>query len=280
MDWLDAVVRLRERNEPGVVATLAQVRGHSPRNPGAKLVISLHETWGTIGGGNFEASVIDRARELIKAGTGASELVAFALNDKAPATHGVQCCGGEVNVLLDVLNPRRTVAIFGIGHVGYEIAHILARQPLNLLLVDSRPEALTADRIQPLMTGPATITVHLEPAPEIVLRDLPPGATVLVLTHDHAEDLLICEAALGAKPFYIGLIGSRSKWLRFRKKLQDEGHGDSEIDRITCPIGLPSIAGKDPATIAIGVAADLLVRWEGPAVAAGAPDQPPAARLS
>lgn len=267
MDWLAALVQLRERNEPAVVATLAQVRGHSPRNPGAKLVVSADELWGTIGGGNFEASVIDRARELIALGNGTPELMAFALNDKVATTHGVQCCGGEVSVLLEILNPRRTVAIFGLGHVGYEIAHILARQPVNLLLVDSREEAVTPSRLQPLMHGLATVSVHHEPAPEVVLRDLPDGATVLVLTHDHAEDLMLCEAALRAKPSYIGLIGSRSKWSRFRKRLHDEGHDDTEIDRITCPIGAPDITAKDPASIAIGVAADLLTRWEG-AVAA------------
>ncbi|POH73548.1 xanthine dehydrogenase accessory protein XdhC [Arthrobacter glacialis] len=271
MDWLEAAVSLRERNETGVIATLAQVRGHSPRNPGAKLVISLDELWGTIGGGNFEASVIDRARELIKAGNGTSELMTFTLNDKAANAHGVQCCGGEVNVLLEVLNPRRTVAIFGIGHVGYEIAHILARQPLNLVLVDSRPEALTPGRIRPLMMGLATITVRHEPAPEVVMPDLPPGATVLVLTHDHSEDLMVCEAALRAEVFYLGLIGSRSKWLRFSKKLKVEGYDERDISRITCPIGISAIAGKDPASIAVSVASDLLIRWENSDVAAGVP---------
>lgn len=262
MDWLEAVVQLRGRNETGVLATLTQVRGHSPRDAGAKMVVSAREMWGTIGGGNFEASVIDRARELIALGGAGSEMMTFALNDKAAATHGVQCCGGEVNVLLEVLGPRRTVAIFGMGHVGYEIAHVLARQPLNLVLVDSRRDELSADRISPLTGGPASVTVRHEPAPEIVLRDLPAGATVLVLTHDHSEDLLLCEAALRAEPFYIGLIGSHSKWVRFRKRLQDEGYPDSEIERITCPIGDPAIAAKDPASIAVGVVSDLLVRWE------------------
>lgn len=262
MDWLAAVVRFRERNEPAVIATLAQVRGHSPRDAGAKLVVTAHQSWGTIGGGNFEANVIDRARELIVTGTGASELMTFALNDKVAGTHGVQCCGGEVTVLLEVLNPRRTVAIFGLGHVGYEIALILARQPINLVLVDSRPKALSPDRIEPLLAGQATLAIHHEPAPESVVATLPAGAVVLVLTHDHSEDLILCEAALRAAPSYIGLIGSSSKLSRFRKKLSEEGYPDGEIDRITCPIGLPSIAGKDPASIAVGVVSDLLIRWD------------------
>ncbi len=262
MDWLEAVVRLRGDNEMGVLATLAQVRGHAPRNAGAKMVVSVTGLWGTIGGGNFEASVIDRARELMASGGSSAELMTFGLNDKVANAHGVQCCGGEVQVLLEVLNPRRTVALFGMGHVGYEIAYILSRQPVNLVLVDSRQNELSPERIGPLRDGLAEVTVHHEPAAEVVIRDLPNGATILVLTHDHAEDLLLCDAALRTQPFYIGLIGSRSKWLHFSKKLRDEGYEDHDINRIICPIGAQPIAGKDPASIAVGVAADLLTRWE------------------
>lgn len=265
MDWLEAVVRLQGANEIGVLATLAQVRGHAPRDAGAKMVVSQTRLWGTIGGGNFEAGVIDRARSIMESGSSESELMTFALNDKAANTHGVQCCGGEVKVLLEILNPRQTVAIFGMGHVGYEIAHILARQPVNLILVDSRQNAIAQERIEPLTTGLAFVSVRHEPAPEIVIRDLPAGSTVLVLTHDHAEDLLLCEAALRTEPSYIGLIGSRSKWVHFRKRLMDEGYEGSDIDRITCPIGVSTIAGKDPSSIAVGVAADLLFRWANPA---------------
>lgn len=262
MDWLEALARLRERNEPAVLATLARVRGHSPREPGAKMAISATELWGTIGGGNFEADVVDRARELIASGQPQTELMAFALNDKVATRHGVQCCGGEVEVLLEVLGPRRTVAVFGLGHVGYEIAHILARQPVNLVLVDSRQDAVAPERMQPLLSGQAAVAVHHAPAPEVVLAGLPPGATILVLTHDHAEDLILCEAALRSQPSYIGLIGSRSKWQRFSRRLRAEGHNDAAIARITCPVGLPGITAKDPASIAVGVAADLAMRWE------------------
>lgn len=267
MDWLDAAQRLRGLNETAVVATLVSVRGHSPREPGAKMVVSADCSWGTVGGGNFEAEVIDRARGLIASGRGVPELMTFALNEKVPARHGVQCCGGEVGVLLEVLASRRTVAIFGMGHVGWEIAHILSRLPVNLVLADSRADAVAPGRMAPLQQGRAAVAVHHAPAPEAVLGTLPPGTTVLVLTHDHAEDLILCDAALrahslGAGPSHIGLIGSRSKWQRFRTKLREEGHSDGEIARISCPIGVPGITGKDPATIAIAVAADLAMRWQ------------------
>lgn len=268
MDWLEAAALLREQQETAVLATVAQIRGHSPRETGAKMVISVQDSWGTVGGGNLEAEVIDRARELISSGQrissgqGTTELMTFALNEKVATRHGVQCCGGEVSVLLEVLVARRTVAIFGMGHVGYEVAHIMARRPVNLVLTDSRPDAVTPERMRPLFAGQAAVSVHHAPAPELVLDDLPQGAFILVLTHDHAEDLILCEAALRSQPSYIGLIGSHSKWQRFYKKLREEGHSEEQIGRITSPIGLSSITGKDPASIAIAVAADLTIQWE------------------
>ena len=89
---------------------------------------------------------------------------------------------------------------------------------------------------------------------------LPAGTHVLILTHDHAEDFALCDAALRCAHLGpIGLIGSSVKWTRFRHKLAEEGHAAEAIDRITSPIGLPDLpGGKDPAAIAVSVAADLL----------------------
>ena len=102
---------------------------------------------------------------------------------------------------------------------------------------------------------------------EQVLERLPRGAHVLIMTHDHAEDFALCDAALRLpQPLgSIGLIGSSAKWTRFRRNLLAEaGHDPAAIDRITCPIGLPEITGKEPAVIAVAVAAcaaaDLPVR--------------------
>ncbi|MBN9620489.1 MAG: XdhC family protein, partial [Actinobacteria bacterium] len=86
----------------------------------------------------------------------------------------------------------------------------------------------------------------------------------LIMTHDHAEDLALCDAVLRHGEFAsIGLIGSAAKWARFRRHLAEEGGHDTDaINRITTPIGRPDITGKDPAVIAVSVAADLLRRVE------------------
>jgi xanthine dehydrogenase accessory factor len=221
------------------------------------MVVTADRTWGTVGGGNLEEVAIERARAL----GAAPELLTVSLSDKAPYQHGVQCCGGDVTLLLEPLPVVPAVAVFGIGHVGLELARILARHDLDLHLVDSRAGQVDPERLAPVLADPvARVHVHDVPVlPELVLAGLPAGTHVLVMTHDHAEDAALCDAALrtpGLGP--IGLIGSSAKWARFERKLRAEGHSEEAIARIATPIGLDHLAGKDPATIAVSVAARLL----------------------
>ncbi len=272
MDWLAAVAHLRRDGVYGVLVTVCAVRGHAPREAGAKMVVGADHAWGTIGGGNVEESAIERARELIAAGATAVERVTSRLNSHERAKHGQQCCGGEMELLLEPLPPRPTVAIFGVGHVGFELARILSRLEVRLHLVDSRAEQMNELRLAPITEGPAVVQAHRVLLGEQVLEHLPGGAHVLIMTHDHAEDFALCDAAarrtdLGS----VRLIGSTAKWSRFRSMLTAQGHESADIARITCPIGDPSITGKEPAVIAISVAADLLHAFQRVAVANGSP---------
>ena len=89
------------------------------------------------------------------------------------------------------------MAIFGVGHVGLELARILARHDLELHLIDSRPEQLGAEILAAARRRDAQVHVHQMPLlPELVLGELPPGTHVLMMTHDHAEDAALCDAAL------------------------------------------------------------------------------------
>ncbi|WP_217184853.1 xanthine dehydrogenase accessory protein XdhC [Streptomyces sp. AC495_CC817] len=265
MDWLDALQALRAERRPAVVVTLAVVRGHAPRNGGAKMVVSSGAVFGTVGGGNLEETAIDRAREMLAAGSAEPELLTLTLSDRATTEYGVQCCGGEVTMMLEPIRTVPSVALFGVGHVGLELARILSRHELELHLVDSRPEMLDAARVgSPGSDGlfadaVARVRVVHAPVPESALAALPAGTHVLVMTHDHVEDLAIVDMALRTAGLgSIGLIGSSSKWARFRSKLAELGQTDADLARVTTPIGIPEVAGKQPAAIAVSVAARLL----------------------
>ncbi|MFB9994533.1 xanthine dehydrogenase accessory protein XdhC [Deinococcus oregonensis] len=264
MNWLAALQHLTDHNAPGVLITVAAVRGHAPREAGAKMVVSPGQTWDSVGGGNLEATAVARARALIRASTQTPELLTLRLTDTAPNEHGRQCCGGEVTLLLEPLaTVRPHIAIFGVGHVGLELALILSRLPVHLHLTDSRAAQLAPERVAGVLTGAATVHLHALPIPELTLPDLPAGSHMVIMTHDHAEDAALCDAALRRPDLgFIGLIGSSVKWIRFREQLKAVGHPENDLRRITTPIGLPGISGKAPAVIAVSVAAQLVQELE------------------
>lgn len=263
MRWHSALGELRARRDSAVLVTVTDARGHAPRAAGAKMVVSPTQVYDSIGGGNLEATAVQRARTMIEGGVGEPESITLALSDRAPAEHGVQCCGGEVTLLLEPMPVPPSIAVFGMGHVGWEIAHLLSRHSVQARLIDSRAGQLDEARLHDLQRHGARADLSLEhaPVPELALGTLPRGTHVLIMTHDHAEDLALCDAALRADHLgSIGLIGSSAKWSRFRTKLAGEGHSPADLARIVTPIGLPQVPGKEPEMVALSVCADLLAR--------------------
>ncbi len=268
MDWLTAATELRASGQPGVLITVIGVRGHAPRDAGAKMVVGAGRTWGSIGGGNLEEVAITRARTMITESSTEVATITTRLNPRERTEFGRQCCGGEVTVLFEPLPARATIAIFGVGHVGYEIARIVSRWDVRLVLVDSRADELEALRLVDIVDGSADVEVHHTVLGETVLERLPSGSHVLIMTHDHAEDFALCDAALrlpAGQLADVGLIGSSAKWSHFRTTLAESGHDPDRIATITCPIGIPAIAGKEPEVIAVSVAAALMQALQTPA---------------
>jgi xanthine dehydrogenase accessory factor len=258
--WLTALHHHQTNHTACVLVTLIAVRGHAPQHIGAKMVVTANSSFDTIGGGNLEQCAIQMARGMIYQPQPSPERHTLRLNHEQ-SLFGVQCCGGEVELLLEPMLPMPCIAIFGLGHVGLALAKILSLLPLRLYLIDSRPEMLATERLKPLENQPAHLEPRFTPVPDGIVPDLPAQTHVLILTHDHAEDLYILKAALGRRDFSsLGLIGSSAKWQRFRRKLLESGFTQTDLERVTCPIGLPEIRSKAPAAIAIGVAAHLLAQ--------------------
>ena len=143
---------------------------------------------------------------------------------------------------------KRQIVIYGAGHVGQALASTLAPLPdFDLVVADQR-----AGMLDLVHTGVRTSQNPLD-----TLAAAPDDAAHLIMTHAHDLDLALCHAVLG-RPFHsVGLIGSATKWARFRKRLLALGHTPAQVARIRCPIGDPSL-GKHPQAIAVGVTADLI----------------------
>jgi xanthine dehydrogenase accessory factor len=147
--------------------------------------------------------------------------------------------------------PARPLWIWGAGHVGRAMVQVLAPLPdFAITWVDTSPERFP-DQV------PEGVTIVPVANPAGLARHAPVSGEHLVLTYSHALDLELCDQLLHRGFAFAGLIGSATKWARFRSRLAALGHGPEQIGRITCPIGDPSL-GKHPQMIAVGVAAQLL----------------------
>jgi xanthine dehydrogenase accessory factor len=243
--WLDALSAAERDSQPAVLVTVLTAKGSTPREAGAKMVVSADGLVGTIGGGNLEFQCEAAARDLLTAGAEGLSTRDFPLG---PALG--QCCGGHVTMLFEVLRPPRLhVALFGAGHVGKALVKLLADLPCRVSWIDPRPEALPANL--PPNVSPVRIA-----SPARAVGVLPADCLVLVMTHDHQLDFEIVSAALRRPDLRgVGLIGSATKRARFVSRLARLGIAS---ERLICPIGLPGIEGKEPAIVAISVAAQIL----------------------
>lgn len=256
MSWLKKAGQLKEQSCPFVMVTVAKVRGHAPRGAGSKMLVTLQDVFGSVGGGNVEQLAISKARQMLKSEITQPDLVNVTLTPQG-GNYGVQCCGGEVTLLLEtILMTRPSVAIFGAGHVGWALVHVLSIFPIDIHLIDSR-----ANQLEPPYNSALSASLfkkHVS-VPETTLADLPEGSHVLVMTHDHAEDIAILDWALKRNDWaFLGLIGSSAKWTHFQKELKKQNHTQTDLARITTPIGLAAVQGKSPQAIAVATAAQLI----------------------
>ena len=257
MHWL-------EQRTPAVVVEVVQARGSAPRGAGTRMLVSAVQAIGTIGGGHLEWKALASARAMLAARDAAPHREHYPLG---PALG--QCCGGAVELELSLLDdsaiarwpqspPLLHLQMHGAGHVGHAIATLLTTLDVRTDWIDERDDAFA-----PTTTlgtpWPDSVRRRIVEGAEGEIAAAPPGAFFLVLTHDHALDLRIVEAALRRDDAgFVGVIGSKSKRERFRHRLARRGMSDERVARMQCPVGLPGVTGKQPEVIALAVVAQLL----------------------
>lgn len=257
-EWRRIVDDLRREATPVMLVSVDSIVGSTPREAGAKMLVTAKRQYGTIGGGNLEYQACRIARDQLALGENGG-LRRFPLG----AGLG-QCCGGLVNLMFERMDAASDwsrarldeqgieLYLFGAGHVGAALVRALQDLPINIHWVDTRDGMLPEnprDGVEPICTD----------TPEAEADLAPPGSYFLVMTHDHALDQRLCEQILKRDDFvYFGLIGSASKRRNFETRMRRRGVDPERFTRMTCPIGIDGIGGKRPAQIAISVAAEIL----------------------
>jgi xanthine dehydrogenase accessory factor len=259
----------------GVLVSVDSVQGSGPREVGAWMAVFPQTLVNTIGGGHLEFQAITEARALMARPVSENALSTATHEDNALTTRYAlgpalgQCCGGVVHLKFErisaadapelkqrLLAGGQPLALFGGGHVGRALVNVLSTLPYNVQWIDSR------DEIFPAHLPPNVVCEHSDPV-HAAVADLPSGASVLVMSFSHAEDLDVVAACLKRQRLhgdlkFVGLIGSKTKWATFQHRLEAKGFSAEELAFITCPIGVSGITGKEPEVIAVSVAAQLL----------------------
>jgi xanthine dehydrogenase accessory factor len=329
-DWLRTLERVSERGLDAVVVTVTSGKGSTPRETGAKMVVTADALYGSIGGGELEYQAIDTARRVLHArstagaqrfplgadlgqycggaadlffervpagaewvrlaaawqdageryvvvtpsGGGARLLVrandaAGSLGDSAHDKAAMEIArqmlahsesrlriallGDQTAALFEPLAPVEfNIVLFGAGHVGRALVKVLGTLACRIIWVDSRANEFPSET-------PDNVRVALTETPVEEVGQAPVGTYFLVMTHSHALDYDLVEAILARADFaFCGMIGSQTKRRTFENRFTQRGGSRAQLARLTCPIGIAEIKGKEPATIAIAVAAQLL----------------------
>ena len=256
---------------PAMVVEVENHRGSVPRETGTRMLVSAREVVGTIGGGHLELQAIEHARRMLR-----GEPLRVQQQLALGPTLG-QCCGGALTLRYRVLAdsapatwapaaPRFALQLYGAGHVGRAVVRLLEGIDCRVRWIDERESEF------PSAPSPAHIERTCVEPVEAEVASAPVGACYLVLTHSHDLDLRITEAVLRRGDFaYLGLIGSKTKRARFVHRFEQRGIAAAALARLTCPIGVPGITGKEPAVIAVAVVAQEHALSPAPATVAAAP---------
>jgi xanthine dehydrogenase accessory factor len=293
-DWKRALRELLVDDEAVSLITVVEARGSTPRDEGAWLAVGRESFMGTIGGGALEFDAMARARNLLNQDglwlrqtidqplgpnlgqccgghvrlllerIGKIEMAELErLSEDAPTYHPMES-GAPVSDIAaktgagrnsayqrPAPEPPRSLFVYGAGHVGRSLMAITGDLGFDRTWVDISP-----DRFPPSVPDDIDVLVASDPA--TAASYAPDNALHLVMTHDHALDQEICGVLLKKGRFgFLGLIGSDTKRNRFIRRLSGAGIDQAMLDQLICPVGIRSITGKDPARVALSIAAQL-----------------------
>lgn len=265
-----------------VMVSVVLAEGSVPREEGARMIVTPKGFHGTIGGGTLEWKALATAQAMLGK-PAATRIITQSLGPDLG-----QCCGGRVKLAIETFDRtsldavrvlsereaegsftvtsripgfpiteafgehRRSVIVFGAGHVGRALVLALAPLLYDVIWADPRPEAFPG-------AAPSNAKI-IAGDPLHVIPQAPKGSLAFVMSHSHAIDLSIVDAALrNPNIAHVGVIGSATKRARFEKRLREAGIDDARVKSMICPIGIGGIKSKLPAAIAVATLAQIIM---------------------
>lgn len=246
----EALSELEKNNEPAALCTVVKSEGSTPRHVGSKMLVYADGKFiGTVGGGELENRVLKAARESLS--TGSAVNLSYTMADPARGDPGV--CGGTVEVFVEPILPPATIVVIGAGHVGKAVVHLAKWLGFRVAVSDDRAEFCNpdttpgGDEYYPVEMGKLAEHLKINNRMYIVITSRGSGVDAAGL-----PTLLESDAA------YIGVIGSKRRWLTTTKALKEKGVAEERIAKVHSPMGL-ELNAETPEEIAVSIMAEILM---------------------
>lgn len=245
-----ALIDLEKNNESAALCIVTKSEGSTPRHVGSKMLVYPDGKFiGTVGGGELESRVINAALESLK--TGEALNLSYTMADPSRGDPGV--CGGTMEVFVEPINPPATIVVIGGGHVGKAVVHLAKWLGFRVAVSDDREEFCNPESV------PGADAYYPVPMAELANQFKITRQTFLVVTsRGSGIDAAGLPPLLNSGAAYIGVIGSKRRWLTTVKALKEKGVSDESIARVHSPMGI-ELNAETPEEIAVSIMAEILM---------------------
>jgi xanthine dehydrogenase accessory factor len=245
-----ALAELEQTHQSAALCTVVKTSGSTPRHSTSKMLVYANGgILGTVGGGELENRVRQEALNSLQ--DGLPRLLTYAMNDPSRGDAGI--CGGQVEVFVEPILPAPTLVVIGGGHVGKAVAHLAKWLGYRVAVSDDRPEFCTPE------TNPDADEFYVCPMAELPQRlDITPRTVLILTTRGSNVDVVGLPALLETQAGYIGVIGSRKRWLTTVEELNAQGITEEQLAHVHSPIGL-GLGAETPEEIAVSILAEVLM---------------------
>ena len=245
-----ALAELEKNNGSAALCTVIKSEGSTPRHVGSKMLVYPDGNFmGTVGGGELENRVINAALESLKTGT--AQTLSYSMVDPSRGDPGV--CGGTVEVFVEPILPPATIVVIGGGHVGKAVVHLAKWLGFRVAVSDDRAEFCNPESV------PGADAYYPVPMAELPNQLKVTSRTYLVVTsRGSAIDAAGLPPLLESDAAYIGVIGSKRRWLTTVKALKEKGIPDEKLARVHSPMGI-ELNAETPEEIALSILAEILM---------------------
>jgi len=245
-----ALAELEHHNEAAALCTVVKSEGSTPRHVGSKMLVYPDGKFiGTVGGGELESRVIKSALESLESGKAQS--LSYTMADPSRGDPGV--CGGTVEVFVDPILPPALIVVIGGGHVGKAVVHLAKWLGFRVVVSDDRAEFCNPESV------PGADAYYPVPMAELPNQLKVTRQTYLVITsRGSGVDAAGMPSLLDSEAAYIGVIGSKRRWLTTVKALKEKGVAEEKISKVHSPMGL-ELNAETPEEIAVSIMAEILM---------------------